>query len=392
VTLRTRLEHLDTRSTRWLTAPEPNAAGRMGLFRIIYALFYLWYLATNPVETMRGYRVLDFNSIKLVEVLPTFSPVSLRLIQAGLVAALVLLALGYHTRIATGAVLVLGVVLEAISASIDLEHSTVLLVAFIPLLMLVDGHWGDTYSVDALRARSRGDAVVSPRDPSGERFVGARAIFVVLALLFASAGISKLLPSSTWFSHPDLIASLILELNVENVIEGLPANPTAGPIAETQVVHQSMRLGVVVLELSFLAALFSVTLRQLVIASALVFHSFNALLLGISFTPILIAYAPFVDWQGLLDRALPRRSPRPAPKHAAALAPIALIAALVAASMWYANDALEDVLTVGGALEWRTIWYLVLPLALGWLLVQLVAIGKGVRRATAGPLGMDSPP
>jgi hypothetical protein len=29
----------------WLTTPEPCIAGRMGLFRVIYAAFYIWHLS-----------------------------------------------------------------------------------------------------------------------------------------------------------------------------------------------------------------------------------------------------------------------------------------------------------------------------------------------------------
>jgi hypothetical protein len=391
MTPRMLLRRLDARANRWLTAPEPNAAGRMGLFRIIFALFYLWHLALNPVENVSGYRVLDFTPVKLVEFLPTLDLTSLRLLQAGLVAALVLLALGYRTRVVTAAVLVLGVVLEGVSSVVDLERSTVLLTAFIPLLMLVDGHWGDTYSLDALLRQSRGGGVASPRDPSGHRLLGAHTIFVVLALLFASAGISKVLPSGNWLSYPDLVGKLLLESNVENVINGLPPNPAAGPIAETPVLHESMRFAIVALELSFLVALFSATLRNLVIATVLVFHSLNELLLGVSFTPILIVYAAFVDWQGLLDRVWPRRPPLAAPKRAGALVPIALIAAALAASLWYANDALEEVITLGGELDRRTICYPVLPLALVWLVAQVIAIVKRLRGRSPGRLEMGTP-
>ena len=222
-------------------------------------------------------------------------------------------------------------------------------------------------------------------------FLGARALFVVLALLFASAAISKMLPSSTWFTHPDLLANLTLEKNVENVIDGLPAAPGAGAFAKTEILHKSMRGVIVLLEISFLFALFRATLRQLVIALALVFHAMNALFLGIHFAPVLVAYMPFVDWQGLLERALPQRSPPRIPSRGAALAPLALVAAGVAAALWYRNDFLERVITLDWVLDWRTINYLVLPLALAWLGAQLLAILKRVRQGGSGELDLGTP-
>jgi hypothetical protein len=183
----------------------------------------------------------------------------------------------------------------------------------------------------------------------------------------------------------------VLEKNVDGVIDGLPANPAADWISQTPVFHESMRVGIVIFELSFLIALFSATLRKLVIPVALVFHSLNALVLGITFTPVLIAYAPFVDWQGLLDRGFPRRPRRRAPTSTVPLTAIALITAGAAASLWYANDALEEVITLGGVLDWRSIFYVVFPLALIWLVVQLLAVGKDLARTMTRQLRTGTP-
>ena len=39
---------------RWFTASEPAAAGRMGLFRILFGLFYLWHLSLFDISLVAG--------------------------------------------------------------------------------------------------------------------------------------------------------------------------------------------------------------------------------------------------------------------------------------------------------------------------------------------------
>ena len=39
------LQWINSAFERWFTASEPNAAGRMGVFRILYSVFYLWNLS-----------------------------------------------------------------------------------------------------------------------------------------------------------------------------------------------------------------------------------------------------------------------------------------------------------------------------------------------------------
>ena len=41
------IQKISNKFDKWLMSSEPNAAGRLGLFRIVYAWFYLWYLSSN---------------------------------------------------------------------------------------------------------------------------------------------------------------------------------------------------------------------------------------------------------------------------------------------------------------------------------------------------------
>ena len=126
------------------------------------------------------------------------------------------------------------------------------------------------------------------------------------------------------------------------------------------------------------------------LSAALVFHALNALLLVVTFTPILIVYAMFVDWQAGIERfgastrwiaPLVRRVP------SWLLAGGVLVVATLAAWSWDLTPTLRGAIQLGGRLDWRTIWYPVLPLALAWWLrASLAMVSVGMRRLVgAGP-------
>src|SRR5262245_61134770 len=111
----------------WLTSPEPRAAGRLGLFRILYALFYLWHpswihaadLARLPAASWHPVGVLRLLGVKA----PSMAPAVLEPLLVGL---LLLLMVGLRVGIVTAAVLVTGVLLETFHQSYGkVEHASV---------------------------------------------------------------------------------------------------------------------------------------------------------------------------------------------------------------------------------------------------------------------------
>lgn len=130
-------------------------------------------------------------------------------------------------------------------------------------------------------------------------------------------------------------------------------------------------------EATFVLALLS-SLRAFYVAFALIFHSVSALWLWVTFTPVLVVYGLFVDWQALKDRIRP---PVAVPSARAHEIPIwALVGASVlfagtAAVLW--NHGLSSVVTFGGRLDRQPIWYPILPVAAAWLAAILLGLGKG---------------
>jgi hypothetical protein len=370
---------------RWLTTPEARIAGRMGLFRMIYAAFYIWHLSWLDGAALGLLPEAVWQPVDLLRVVPLHPPSAVPgVIESCLVAALVLLLAGLCVGPVTLVVLVLGVLLEAFHQSFGkVEHASVFLVFYIPLFM-VGSQWGGTWSLDALLAQRAGRATTSPTDDSWRHALPMRAALLVLVLLFFSAALAKV-ALGTWLTAPDLVTELLLGKNVEAAREGLPANAILPFVATHPLLSESLRHGVLLFEVLVVLVLLDGRLRAVYLAAALVFHALNALLLVVTFTPILIVYALFVDWQWMIEQLTPgtrsiNRLLRRAPSWLLTVGVLTLAA--LAAWSWNLTPTLRGAIQLGGRLDWRTIWYPVLPLALAWLLrASLALLRAGIRGA-----------
>ncbi|MGI8995338.1 MAG: HTTM domain-containing protein [Pyrinomonadaceae bacterium] len=367
----------------WLTAPEANAAGRLGLFRILFSVFYLWHLSPYHAASQSDLPAFRRSRILLIEYLPQpLPPIFFELLESILVAALVALMIGFCVRVATALVLVSGSVLEALNISFSGEHATVFLAFYIPFFMLLSGRWGHTYSLDALlRRRGRG-LEVEPPDPGWSYFSPVRSVVVLSALFFSSA-IFKVIPGNTWLSHSSFMPNLVHQKSVKAVILGLPQNPLAVFISETPMVYKAVCYQVVLFEGLFILSLFNRKLRQFFLALALFFHSVGALWFVVTFTPILIVYALFVDWQALRQKLWSGRIGLLDPIPSGALICATVILAGAAGVFWNSGESLRTALNAGGLLDWRTIWYPVLPLSLAWCLVALLDLIQSITRVSS---------
>lgn len=363
----------------WLTAPEFNAAGRLGLFRTLFSIFYLWHLSTNFTEMPSGLPAAHRHRILLIELFPQhLPPVFFEMLESLLVMALVLLMVGFRSRLATAIVLVSGSILEAFYISIDVGHATVFLVFYIPFFMLLNDCWGHTYSLDALLQQRAGGPRVEPSNSSWSYFLPARAVLVVLSMLFFSAAVFKVTAGSRWLERPDWVANLLLEKNIRAAIHELPLNPLAPIIAENPIVYKAFCYQVVLFEVMFFLALFNRKLRNLLLALALVFHSVSMLWLFVTFTPILIVYALFIDWQGLREWLWPKRVTLLDSVPSPLLIWAALSLAVAAGALWNFGGGLRMAFNLGGLLDWRTIWYPIFLLSSAWCLVALVDLSRSI--------------
>ncbi len=382
-----RLRALHAWLERWLASPEPRAAGRLGLFRILYALFYLWHLSWIHAADLGRLPAASWHPVGVLRLLgveaPSMAPAVLEPLLVGL---LVLLMMGLRVRGVTAAVLVIGVLLETFHQSYGkVEHSTVFPVFYIPLFMTAST-WGESWSLDALLQRGADGAVARTDDGGWRNAWPIRATLLMLVALFASATVAKCVFGG-WVIGANTVPNLLLDKNVEAVLNGVPINPLAPFVAATPLLSEACRWGLLLFEALFVVVMLGGHVRDAYLALTLVFHALNGLLLVVTFTPILITYALFVDLQGMAQRleplpAWPTRMLERAPSGL--LVGSAIAVALGVAASWNATSVPRTLLQLDGHLDWRTIWYPVLPVAVLWCLRECAALVRELPRGNTG--------
>lgn len=364
----------------WLTAPVPGAAGRLGLYRIAFAVFYLWRSSFIDERDVADLSRAFHRPIFLAAFWPSSLPEPLlQILAAALVASLVLLMVGLQTRCATVAVLILGILLETAHARVDHSRGAIFLCAFIPLSMLPACAWGDVFSLDAALARRRGRAGVRVGDGSARYVIPGRVNHVLLVALFALAAISKL--RGVWLSNPGVMGDIVKNEVLLAATWRLPVWPAAPLVEMSPLIPPLLTWGVLLFEGSFALSLLP-KLRPLFVASALVFHAANALWFVVSFTPILAVYGLLMDRPAF--RARPGSSEVTAPvgsRRPIGLAAASAVVALGLAVLWHRPEV-RSLLNLGGHVDQRTIWYPVLVATIVWLpLTVRRAVAGGARRA-----------
>ena len=367
----------------WLLAPEANAAGRLGIVRILYSLFFLWHLSTVWLTSLSGIpHEFAAKRVLMIEWLPIDLPVAfLGALEALLVGALIFLLVGYRTRMATAVVLVCGCLVEALLTRTDFERNSIMLFAVIPATLLFVGDWSAKYSLDAVLRERSGKPVIDASDTSAPFVLPIHVVLAILVFLFASSGVYKLLPGATWLTHPENFGNIVLERNIELARRGLTPNPMATFVATQPGFELIIRYFVVILELAFVFVFVSRPVAFFLLAWALFFHSLNAIFLLVTFTPILITYALFVDWVGLWRRAgLPNINfARDLPSRA--LIGGTIFVAVLMAGLWNATPLIRDALNLGGLIDARTIWFPVLPIAtIVWMVATYQVCRPVLRR------------
>lgn len=370
------------RFDQWWTRPLPNAAGRYGLYRMVFALSYLWHVSEFDLRALFGAPSGPEPFLPFLQLLPA-SP-SMGLLQGVdvlLVFSLILLAAGIRVPVSTALVLVVGLIREALLSEYGVENGNLMPIVFIPLLALAAPGWGHTYSIDAWSAQRRGEAPVSPANDSWRYALTVRSVLILLAVLFPMAGWFKVTGDGTWLRYDDLLPMLLLRRSVDSVVMGWWANPLGPWLSAHASIGYWLQIGVVAFELSFVLLLAGTTARRILFASVLVFHAVSALWVMVSFGGMLAAYALFVDWESLWQRVRGLAVADILRRPFVALGPhrclaFVCIVAMVVAGTWHAGT--RHAFTLGGLINWRTIWFVVTP-------AGLIGILWSFRRSSTTP-------
>lgn len=360
--------------TRWLIRDKARAAGRIGLYRVYFSLFYLWRLSNFHLTEIDDV-VFRYKRPILFAWLP--EPPSLGMLESALVIALVFQLFGAFTRVATLVVLLLGIWYDICRMGLTGIGMAMFLVVFWVPVVMVFSDWGATYSVDNL-LRRRTNRAAEPGDASGHRFWPLRTVLICLSALYFTAGISKF--KGNWLDEPDFIRNFLLSKGVGSHLQnGAPLNPLVPWVASQPLLTKSMQYGAMIFETLFPVAVFSRVARGFLFRFVPMFHAMNTFLFGIPVVEILAVYGAFVDWQALLKRVVGGRSDevvrRMVPHGVAIASALGMIAVLVGL-LW--NTALTPRLlfNAGGLLQSYRIWILVTIIALIWWTSDIVRVAR----------------
>lgn len=369
---------LNRRFDDWLAPPTPGAAGRLGVFRVVYAAFYLHFISAFELTAMAHVPDHRWIPAALMRAFTDGPPTAqaLATIEFGLVAALVLLTVGLFTRAMTVAVLVLGMAYWLTWApSMRNGYEIVMLAFHVPLFMAVST-WGQTFSLDAWRSRRSGLPITDIDDGSMIHAWPMRTLLIVLSVLFATAAYLKI-RGGVFLSDPEYVQNIFARYSVRAERAGLPQTPLRAWLAEQAWLSVPAAWGIVAFEAGVWIALLHRRIETVVLASALLFNAVNALLLGVTFNAMIVVYALFVDWPGVGRKLGLNRLPRLSvidriPPILATGGAIAL--ALGYAFVWDTTTWARLVPTLGGLINEWTIWYVLTPLAMVWLCAGVVRL------------------
>jgi len=363
------MKRLALKLENWFATPEQNAAGRMGLYRILFSFWYLWQLSEVDFRSL-AMRPFPPSSpvgvFSLLQHLLQFTETSFPLfwISLLLIAALVTLMFGLFTRISTLMVFICGAVLFSWDSSFGkITSKYVLHCSIIPFWMLFS-RWGETYSVDAWIRRVLGLPVTKPDTTSWQYIWPMRAVLVSISIFYFSAGYMKL--TGSWLYNPYVVMDKLMGNLIDVWVSGDASRwdeilyyiLVNAPFIF--IIGQYISLA---FECLFPVALINRDTRILMCSMAALFHALTIVMLDIGFAPMIIALAIIVDWQSIYERIWPFQQARRAPsKTGLVIVIMFILTSAIAAGYTLASGNISR--------EWaqllpnqKYVWFLAAPFA-----------------------------
>lgn len=290
---------------------EPAEPLNLGICRALFfgAIFLLYlrqdFSAWGEVSKSFWTPIWTYKTLHL----PLLSSESLAVIEGIWKISLALSALGLLTRISTVSSFVFGSYLLGLSYNFgSLSHSRGLVV--IVLGIMAASRCGDGFSIDRLirRARlpSRGLSVRHPHLLSGEYTWPVRAVWLMLALVFFAAGVSKLRHSGLEWIFSENMAIILTRAQFTQ----FPLVSWGLDLAQYVWLTQLMAAAAIVFEVGYPLALFSRRARWVIVPTVFIMLVNIWLLMGPPFYTFLICNLFWVPWdrvsrafvRGLRDR------------------------------------------------------------------------------------------
>jgi len=327
-----------SRLAAWWFAP--SARHQPGVFRVVLLGWFAWYYAARLFERLRSVadRPVEFYappSLGSWLSLPPLSEAWLAWLEPLAVVLLVLGFVGLVTRAALIALAALNLLLGLAANSWGYTaHAFALPTLVLCLMAFAPGV--TSFSLDAvvLRWRNSGSRSRSQPEVLPRRAVSVwpmRAVLLVLCLLYASAGLSKLRYSGWQWTDGNTLAFYLAggsergatkeqrfiadpkASQAERFREGwglvdhaYVGSPTSAGIwlSQQRRLLALLSWGALLWELGFPLALCGRRARVLALLGGVGFHLGIHLTLSINFSSYLVCYVLFVDWRSLAARML----------------------------------------------------------------------------------------
>ncbi|HEX7118968.1 MAG TPA: DCC1-like thiol-disulfide oxidoreductase family protein [Longimicrobiales bacterium] len=274
---------------------EPAPPLNLGLCRaLFFGALFLFYLPqdfagwgdVSPVFWEPVFLLQFFH-------LPQLSAPVLEVLEVAWKSALLLCCIGLFTRPSGAAAFLLGAYLFGLQHSFGkVRHHDAILVFALGILAL--SRMGDAFSVDRLIRRWRGGRGVPASAPSGEYTWPIRGVWVVMALVFLGAGVSKLQNAGLEWVFSDSMANTLIEANY-GITNG-PLVPWGLHLAQVGWLARLMALGSLTVELAYPLALFSHRARWLLVPAILAMQIGIRIILGPRFVQFMICNLFWVPW------------------------------------------------------------------------------------------------
>jgi hypothetical protein len=245
--------------------------------------------------------------------LPVLKTDAMKALEIAWWVALLLSAAGLFTRVSTVVALLLGAYLLGLPNNFGKVGHGDQMTVFI-MLILALSRCGDGFSLDSRIARRSQAHASAVGSASGDYRWPVRMVWVLMSLVFCSAGITKLIRVG-----PAWVTSDSFSITLQQAHYGLNRPPTDIGlwIANRPWLCHAIAGGSLLLELAFPLALLHRWLRAVIVPLTFLMQFGIGLLMGIWFTPFVFGYLFWVPWGRLLrTRRAKRRNTEPDPSPA----------------------------------------------------------------------------
>lgn len=282
-----------SRLSRWIHGWKKTTAEELGLMRIFTSLFLLFFLL--PGEGVQHFAWLsslpdDFYSpapgpMRLFSSFPGL--VFFQTVHTIAVLAVIAMLVGYRTKITSITAGLAILTLQGLIYSVGKVNHEIL-IASVPVVMAFS-NWGLRYSVDeALKKNVNKEAESWP----------LLMIALIIGFMMFTAGFPKILGGwldpSTQATYGHLL-NQYFEKERDAFLAGAAIH------WNSPFFWELLDWSTVLFETGFIIAVYRLSWFRVFLCIAVLFHFSTMLLLNIAFLPNFLAYALFLNWQGIHD-------------------------------------------------------------------------------------------